>query len=142
MVANTDRALALACEELDCAVTEYTVAPVFIKAAGEQGAHEWIVEFNRAPLSLEAFAKTLDRHLQDINSDYAAKRRGDMALVRLIVNAVPAGTFHTWMAKRGKLGGQGKVPRLSNDRKHLEAILRTGTAHQRSEPALIAELRG
>ncbi len=142
MVANTDRALALTCEELDCAVTEYTVAPVFVRAAGEQGAHEWVVEFGRAPRSLEAFAKTLDAHLQAVNSDYAAKRRGDMALVRLIVNAVPQGTFNTWMANRGKLGGQGKVPRLDNDRKHLESVLRTGVTRQRSEPALLAEPRG
>ncbi len=142
MVTNTDRALALTCEELDCAVMEYTVAPVFIKVPGEQGAHEWVVEFDRAPGNLDAFAKTLDRHLQDLNSDYAAKRRLDLVLVRLIVNIVEKGTFNAWMAQRGKLGGQGKVPRLSNERKHLEAILRTGATRQRSEPGRLAKLRG
>ena len=134
MVTNTDRALELTCRELDCAVTEYTVAPVFIKVPGEQGAHEWVVEFSRPPRSLEAFAKTLDAHLQAINSDYAAKRRLDLVLTRVIVSAVAPGTFHRWMDQRGRLGGQGKVPRLSNERTHLEAILGLRTAAQRSTP--------
>lgn len=135
MVTNTDRALEMTCRDLDCAVTEYTVAPVFIKVPGEQGAHEWVVEFSRRPKSLAAFAKTLDGHLQSLNSDYAAKRRLDLVLTRVIVNEVAAGTFHAWMAERGRLGGQGKVPRLCNERTHLTAVLRLRGAVARSAPA-------
>ena len=138
MVDNTDRALAMTCAALDCDVTEYTVAPMFIKVPGEQGAHEWVVEFSQAPHDLEAFAKTLDDYLQDINSDYAAKRRLNLVLTRIIVNVVPPGTFHRWMANRGKLGGQGKVPRLDNTRTHLEAVLATSRSLERSVPKAAA----
>ncbi len=132
MVTNTDRALELTCRDHNCAVNEYTVAPVFIRVPGEQGAHEWCVEFSRPPRSLAAFAKTLDDYLQELNSDYAAKRRLNMVLTRLIVNAVAPGTFHAWMASRGKVGGQNKVPRLSNERTHLEQVLRIGNVRERS----------
>ena len=134
MVDNTDRALERTCRDLGCAVTEYTAAPVFIKVPGEQGAHEWVVEFSRPPRSLEAFAKTLDAHLQALNSDYAAKRRLDLVLTRIIVTAVAPGTFHAWMAERGRLGGQGKVPRLSNERTYVEALLARQPAAPRSAP--------
>ena len=138
MVDNTDRALERTCRDLDCTVTEYTVAPVFIKVPGEQGAHEWVVEFGKPPRSLSAFAKTLDAHLQDINSDYAAKRRNDRVLTGIIATAVAPGTFNDWMRGRGRLGGQGKVPRLSNERKHLEGILAAGRAIGRHRPLTIA----
>lgn len=134
MVTNTDRALELTCKELDCAVTEYTVAPVFIENPGERGAHEWIVEFTRPPRNLAAFAKTLDQHLQDLNSDYAAKRRLDLVLTEIIMNVVAPGTFNDWMRSRGKLGGQGKVPRLSTNRDYLDAILSFGHVSSRSLP--------
>ncbi len=128
MVTNTDRALAMTCRMLDCAVTEYTAAPVFIEIPGERGAHEWVIEFSRPPKSISAFAKTLDQNLQELNSDYAAKRRLDMVLTEIIVNVVPPGSFNAWMRSRGKLGGQGKVPRLSSKRDYVEAMLKEFTA--------------
>ena len=134
MVSNTDRALALACAELDCAVAEYTVAPVFIETPGERGAHQWAVEFERRPACPgfpAAFAKTLDAHLQALNSDYAAKRRLDLVLTEIRVRELPRGTFHAWMRARGRLGGQAKVPRLSNARTHIDALL----AYAESEAA-------
>ncbi len=136
MVDNTDRAVALACRELDCAVAEYTAAPVFLDTATGRGAHEWIVEFSSPPHSLQAFAKTLDATLQDLNSDYAAKRKRDVVLAPLILNVVPGGTFDTWMKARGKFGGQGKVPRLSTDRAYVAELLARGPA-RRVGPALI-----
>lgn len=136
MVDNTDRALAMTCAELDCTVTEYTAAPVFIVVPGEQGAHEWCVEFGRPPRSISAFAKTLDKYLSSLNSDYAAKRRLNLVLTEIMVNVVAPGTFHTWMKQRGKMGGQGKVPRLSNSRKYLEEILQLGSVTARSRPTL------
>ena len=124
MVGNADGALAEACAAHRCAALEYTVAPVFIVVPGERGAHEWLVEFAGEPRGgREAFAKTLDDALQRRNSDYAAKRRGDLVLAMPRVHAAPRGTFHAWMRERGKLGGQAKVPRLSNSREYLEALM-------------------
>ena len=123
MVANTDKALEMTCESLDAVVEEYTAAPVFIEGVQGKGGHEWIVEFSQKPSSYDEFAELLDKNLQKINSDYEAKRYKNMAIERLKINVVPKGTFLNWMSSRGKAGGQNKVPRLSNERKHLEAIL-------------------
>ena len=104
-------------------VEEYTAAPIFFESAQGKGGHEWIVEFSKEPSSYEEFADLLDKNIQKINSDYEAKRYKNMALERLKMNVVPKGAFLNWMSSRGKSGGQNKVPRLSNERKHLEAML-------------------
>lgn len=122
MVENTDKALAMTCAEQDAIVSEYTVAPVYFKGGGK-GGHEWVVEFEKEPANLAAFAQLLDHNLQKVNSDYEAKRYRDMALSPLRLRLAPAGTFHKWMAARGKLGGQHKVPRLANHRRYIEEIL-------------------
>ncbi len=122
MVENTDKALAMTCAQMDAIVGEYTVAPVYFKGKGK-GGHEWLVEFEKAPTDLTAFAKLLDQNLQKINSDYEAKRYRNMALAQLRLRLAPVGVFHRWMAARGKLGGQHKVPRLANHRKYIEEIL-------------------
>jgi GH3 auxin-responsive promoter len=118
MVHNTDKALNMACSEANCNVKDYTVAPIFM-AEGQKGGHEWFIEFNKAPEDLTLFANLLDNFLRSINSDYDAKRTKDMALVNLKVNAVATGSFDNWLAHKGKLGGQSKIPRLSNDRKFV-----------------------
>jgi hypothetical protein len=100
---------------------EYTVAPVFINSE-QRGAHEWIIEFETEPTNLEQFAICLDLNLQKLNSDYQAKRHKNMALENLQIETVPKDTFIRWMEKRGKLGGQHKVPRLSNERKYVNSI--------------------
>lgn len=122
VVENTDKALAEACRACQALATEYTVAPIFL-SEGQKGGHEWCVEFEKPPADLEAFARILDEKLQAINSDYEAKRFHDMALQRLRLHPLPPGTFVKWMKARGKFGGQHKVPRLSNDRQYVEAIL-------------------
>ena len=122
MVSNTDRALAGVCQEMDIEVEDYTVAPVYFSEGGK-GRHQWLIEFKKAPHDMEAFSKALDLKLQSHNSDYEAKRFKSMALENLSVEALPPKTFYEWMRKRGKLGGQHKVPRLSNNRKHVEDIL-------------------
>ena len=119
---NAEQALAEACKKNDCSVAEYTAGPRFM-AAGVKGAHEWVVEFDRAPINPENFANDLDEALQRINSDYEAKRSGNLALERLILHTAPEGFFYNWMKDRGKLGGQNKVPRLSNDRIYLDDLL-------------------
>ncbi len=122
MVHNTDMALAQTCAQLSCSVTDYTVAPRFLTTT-EKGGHEWLVEFEKAPEDLKVFSEMLDKNLQLLNSDYEAKRTGDLALQNLIIHTLAPKTFYRWLATKNKLGGQHKVPRLNNNRKILEEIL-------------------
>lgn len=121
IVDNTDKAIALACEKTGAAVKDYTAAPVYFSEA-ENGAHEWMIAFDKEPESLPQFVEALDNALKQINSDYEAKRHKDIALRLPVVQAVPPQTFENWLRYRGKLGGQHKVPRLSNERDTLEQI--------------------
>jgi hypothetical protein len=123
MVENTDKAIAKTCSELNCEVIDYTVAPIFMNRK-EKGAHEWIIEFKSYPDSIENFAKCLDNNLQQLNSDYEAKRYNNMTLNPLVVNVARSGLFYDWLKENDKLGGQHKVPRLSNDRKYLDELLK------------------
>lgn len=122
MVENADQALAYVCEECGLELKEYTAAPVFMNAESK-GGHEWIIELSSPPENPERFVQMLDSRLREINSDYDAKRQKDMALQMPRVHFCPQGIFLNWLKKKGKLGGQYKVPRLSNERKLLEEIL-------------------
>lgn len=122
IVDNTDKAIAEACRATGAVVNDYTAAPVYF-SEGSNGAHEWLIEFEKKPENLEAFVGELDKALQSINSDYEAKRHKSIALRMPVVHALEKGTFANWLRHRGKLGGQHKVPRLSNERKYLEEIL-------------------
>jgi GH3 auxin-responsive promoter len=125
IVDNTDKAVAIACEKTGAIVNDYTAAPVYFSDAGN-GAHEWLIEFDKAPENLGEFTEALDKALQSINSDYEAKRYKNIALGAPVVHALADGRFYEWLRTKGKLGGQHKVPRLSNDRKLLEEILSLG----------------
>ena len=121
MIHNAEEALKVACEKTHALINEYTAAPVFM---GENsGAHEWVLEFEKEPENLGYFADVLDKTLKQANSDYEAKRYNDYILKFPSVRTVPRGTFHKWLASKNKLGGQYKVPRLSNERKYVEEIL-------------------
>ena len=122
IVENADRGIEAASRATGAVVSEYTAAPIYMEA-GASGGHEWVIEFAHPPVSLDLFIDTMDTTMRSLNSDYDAKRRGDMALRRPVVHSVEPGTFHAWMRQRGKLGGQNKVPRLSNDRVLIESIL-------------------
>ena len=122
MVGNTDKALAETLKAFPAVVSEYTVAPIFMNQ-NKKGGHLWLIEFEKEPDNLSAFELLLDDNLKKINSDYAAKRYKDMALSRLEIQLVPPGTFHQWMASKGKIGGQNKVPRLFNSRKYVDELL-------------------
>ena len=122
MVENTDKAIAIASKELNCEVIDYTVAPVFMEGK-EKGAHEWIIEFKKRPVDLEKFSILLDNTLQELNSDYEAKRSNNITLNPLKINVANEGLFYSWLKNQNKLGGQNKVPRLSNERNYLESIL-------------------
>jgi len=122
VIENAEDALEVACTKYKAAVKEYTVAPIFMN--GEQsGGHEWLIEFEEEPNDLEGFVKTLDLALKEVNSDYEAKRHLDMTIAMPTVHLAPKGLFYQWLKSRNKLGGQHKVPRLSNDRDYLEELL-------------------
>ena len=128
MVANTDAALSEACRRDGRArVSEYTAAPRFYFDEGK-GRHEWLIEFEEPPHDLNAFTSNLDAALRALNSDYDAKRYEDMTLRPLLVEVAPSGLFHRWLESEGKLGGQHKVPRLSNSRHYLDALLSLAAA--------------
>lgn len=122
MIDNAEKAISVACEFTGALLNEFTAAPVYFNEK-ENAAHEWLVEFEKQPGDLELFTDTLDQELKRLNSDYEAKRYHDMILRRPLIKVLPHGTFYKWLKKKGKLGGQHKVPRLSNDRKHLTEIL-------------------
>ncbi len=122
IVDNADRAIATACEKTRAVVTDYTAAPIYI-SGNERGAHEWLIEFEVAPDDLGRFTAILDNALKAVNSDYEAKRYRDLLLQEPLIRVMPRGTFYNWLKSKGKLGGQNKVPRLSNDRKYVEEIL-------------------
>lgn len=121
IVDNTDRAIAIASEKTHAVVNDYTAAPMYFTEASN-GAHEWLIEFDKRPEEINAFVAELDKALKSVNSDYEAKRYRDIALRPPVVQILPTGTFNKWLKIKGKLGGQHKVPRLSNDRKLIEEI--------------------
>lgn len=122
IVDNTDHAIAKACQETGAIVNDYTAAPVYM-TGNSNGAHEWIIEFEHLPVALDVFVTAMDKALQKVNSDYEAKRHKDIALRMPVVHIMPKGGFNQWLKQKGKLGGQHKVPRLSNERKWLEEML-------------------
>lgn len=121
IVDNSDRAIAEAALATGAVVNDYTAAPVYM-TGGSNGAHEWIIEFDHLPVGLDRFAQELDKALQRLNSDYEAKRHKDIALGPPIIRKMQKGGFNAWLKSKGKLGGQHKVPRLSNERTFLEEI--------------------
>ena len=122
IIENAEQAITRACEATGAILTDYTAAPVYINNR-QQGCHEWIIEFSQEPDNQEVFDRILDETLRENNSDYDAKRYKDMVLKAPKINVVPKETFYAWMRNRGKLGGQYKVPRLSNSRDFVEEIL-------------------
>ena len=122
IVDNTDNAIAIASGKTGAIVNDYTAAPVYF-SNNSNGAHEWLIEFEQAPADLQVFAAELDTALKSLNSDYEAKRYKDIALRMPVLHALKRGTFNAWLKSKGKLGGQHKVPRLSNERTMLEEIL-------------------
>jgi hypothetical protein len=122
IIENAVEAVAYACHKTYAEVTNFTAAPRYIEE-GKKGSHEWAIEFSKDPDDPERFRTLLDERLREINSDYDAKRYKDIALEAPLVHLVAKGTFYNWMKKRGKLGGQHKVPRLANHREYLEDLM-------------------
>ncbi|MFT5724708.1 MAG: hypothetical protein ACI9JN_001830 [Bacteroidia bacterium] len=122
MIDNAETAIAEACKRTNAQIADYTAAPVYLKDK-KAGSHQWLIEFEKEPDSINEFKYELDRFLKSVNSDYEAKRAGDLALKPPQIHVCRKGTFYTWMKAKGKLGGQNKVPRLSNDRTIVDEIL-------------------
>ena len=122
IIDNTDKALSIACQKTNSNVLEYTVAPIYMQSQ-KKGGHEWIIEFESVPKDLDFFTYALDDALKSVNSDYEAKRFKDMALQEPKIHLAKKNLFYQWMKNQDKLGRQFKVPRLSNERKHLESLL-------------------
>ncbi len=121
MIENAEAAIAMACAETESIMNDFTAAPIYLQK-DKPGGHEWIIEFEKQPFCLKQFAIQLDLKLKNLNSDYEAKRTGNMAIALPMVYACKPGVFYRWLKEKGKLGGQNKVPRLSNDRKIIEEI--------------------
>jgi len=122
IIENAENALRNACEKTGAQIAEYTAAPVYMSKT-EKGKHQWLIEFEILPGSMEDFTKELDNALKSLNSDYEAKRYKDITLAPPIVQSVKPGLFYNWLKKKGKLGGQNKVPRLSNSRVYVDELL-------------------
>ncbi len=121
IIENAEEALKSACEKTNASIKDYTVAPIFMNGK-ENGAHEWIIEFENKPESLPFFTEILDNALKNCNSDYEAKRYNNMTLSMPKIKAAREGLFYDWLKEKGKLGGQHKIPRLSNKRTFIEEL--------------------
>jgi hypothetical protein len=122
IIDNTEKAVQIACEKTHSSIREYTAGPIFM-SENTNGAHEWLIEFDQEPENLDYFATLLDNALCSLNSDYEAKRYHNITLRMPVIRKMKPGVFFNWMKEKGKLGGQNKVPRLSNDRHYIEEIL-------------------
>lgn len=121
IIDNAEAAMDRACRLTSSEIEEYTMAPIFMQD-GQKGSHEWVVAFRRAPSDIDAFAEALDQALQQVNSDYEAKRRNNATLLRPTITVVPSGTFMELLRIDGRLGGQIKIPRLSSERTYVERL--------------------
>jgi len=121
-IENAEDALKLACKKTNATIIDYTVGPIFMKGK-KSGGHEWVIEFNKAPENMNYFTELLDNALKSINSDYEAKRYNSLTLAMPIIHVAKNGLFYTWLKSKDKLGGQHKIPRLSNSRAFIEELL-------------------
>jgi hypothetical protein len=121
MVDNAERAIAMTSKTLNCSVRDYTVCPI-THEGNQHIHHHWLIEFLEQPESIRSFTELLDQNLQSLNSDYEAKRKGNLNLQMLTIQVAPKDTFHHWLKSRNRLGGQNKVPRLHNNDKYMESL--------------------
>jgi len=128
IIDNAENAMVEACQRSGAVVREYTAAPIYFDHKNS-GAHEWLIEFEKAPEDIQYFSYLLDEALKRQNSDYEAKRYKDKILAAPVIRVLPENTFYNWMKSKEKLGGQHKVPRLANDRRYVEEVLSHVESH-------------
>ena len=134
MVHNTDTAISKSCKKYNCSITDYSVAPIFID--DKSGGHQWFVEFAKKPLELELFIKEIDHQLKQLNSDYEAKRSNDLILKFPELIVIENNEFYLWLKENKRLGGQYKIPRLTENRDIAERIISIKRSFQQ-KPLLI-----
>ncbi len=134
MVHNTDTAISKSCKKYNCSITDYSVAPIFID--DESGGHQWFVEFAKKPLELDLFIKEIDHQLKQLNSDYEAKRSNDLILKFPELIVIENNEFYIWLKENKRLGGQYKIPRLTENRDIAERIISIKRSFQQ-KPLLI-----
>ncbi len=122
IVENAEKSISIACQQTLSQIKEYTVAPIYMNDQ-QKGGHQWLIEFSSPPKNVKLFAQVLDNALKEINSDYKAKRTGDLSMLEPKITLLKNGTFEKWLKQKGKLGGQNKIPRLKNDRSIVDEIL-------------------
>ena len=127
IIDNAEKALSIACKKTGAQVSEYTAAPVYM-GDQQKGTHEWVFEFEKEPTDMDYFTDVFDHALMSVNSDYEAKRYKDITLIKPYMRKVKKGVFYNWFNNKGKLGGQNKIPRLSNDRNYVEELLEINKA--------------
>lgn len=127
IIDNAERALEAACERTQASIKDYTAGPMYMDKSANGGGHEWLIEFEKAPTNLDYFTEVLDNALKALNSDYEAKRSNNLSLGKPLVRVMPENTFYEWLRSKGKLGGQHKIPRLSNHRTIIEEVLEKAT---------------
>tara|TARA_B110000444_G_C18851482_1_gene606014 strand:+ start:6754 stop:8268 length:1515 start_codon:yes stop_codon:yes gene_type:complete len=123
IIENTEEAIGLSAKKFNLSIINYTVGPVFMKASSK-GKHQWLIEFDKLPKNIESFSDFLDEKLKELNSDYEAKRYKNMTLKKPLITIAKNGLFYEWMSSNNKLGGQNKIPRLSDSRKYLDSLLK------------------
>jgi hypothetical protein len=123
IIDNAEKALKIACEKTQSLITDYTAAPIFISSE-KKGTHEWLIEFEKEPQNIEYFTILLDNALMSLNSDYETKRYKNITLDVPVIKSLARGVFYRWLESKGKLGGQNKVPRLSNNRRYVDELLK------------------
>lgn len=122
IIDNAEKGLSAACKATGANIHEYTAGPIFM-GTDKKGAHQWVIEFDKFPNNMDAFTDILDQTLQNVNSDYEAKRYKNLTLRKPDVIVAPQGSFYNWMKDRGKIGGQNKIPRLANNREYLDQLI-------------------
>ena len=122
IIENADEAISFACAQTNSEIRDYTACPIYMENAA-QGGHEWLIEFSKEPDDFELFKLSLDQRLREVNSDYDAKRTNNLSLNVPVIHKASSGCFDRWLKQKGKLGGQHKVPRLSNNRVIFEDIM-------------------
>lgn len=123
IIENAELAISMACKNTNAIVSEFTVAPQYFES-DKSGRHEWLIEFEKEPINIEEFNNRLDIELKKINSDYEAKRFNNLVLAKPNIIKAKKGTFYKWLKEKNRLGGQHKVPRLSNNRNYMEELLK------------------
>ena len=124
IIENAEEAISLSAKEFSVSIINYTVGPVFMKK-NSKGGHEWLIEFDKPPKNIEYFSIFLDKKLKELNSDYEAKRYKSMTLKRPLITIAKKNLFYEWQSSINKLGGQNKIPRLSNSRNYIDSLLKT-----------------